>query len=348
MKEATSLHRVVLRADQALHLGTGRGSGFSGATLRHVPGSTVRGALCAAWWREHPDADQADFDARIAAVSFGDAVPGPDPDGPLPLPVAAALDRRTCKYPRPGCPATGHPWTVRDCPHCGGGTEPAKGERAMPSGARVSAVTRVELTAQEQAVEDKLFERQGLVTDDDTRLVALAAGDIGWLARPGTVVRVGAAATVAGRVTVTAVEPLGAPALALDAGGNRVRVELLTPGVYVDDFGFATDRPAPDDLRWAFGLPEGTHVEVERAFVRWTTASGWHTVADRPKPEDAAAVAHSCYHLRVDLPVPVTAPVVVHDLGLRTGEGYGWARIAPLPAPAQEPRSEPTEVQVRA
>lgn len=334
MKPATTLHRVVLRADQALHLGTGRGSGFSGATHRHIPGSTLRGALCAAWWRDHPDADQSDFDARVALVSFGDAVPGPPPGagGLLPLPVAAALDRRTCKYPRAGCPPTGHPWTIQDCPHCGGRTEPAKGERVLPEGARVSATTRVALTAQEQARDKMLFERQGLVVDDGTSLVALAAGDIGWLAQPGGVVRVGAAGTVAGRVTVSAVEPIEAPPLTLEAGENRVRAELVTSGVYVDDFGFATDRPTPEDIHWAFGLPDDTdtHVEVETAFVRWTTASGWHAAANGPKPEDAAVVAHSCFHLRLTVRTPVAVPTVVHDLGLRTGEGYGWAWLAPL------------------
>jgi hypothetical protein len=194
----------------------------------------------------------------------------------------------------------------------------------------------VALTPHEQARDDMLFERQGLILDDDTRLIALAVGDIGWLARPGRVLRVGAAGSVAGRVTVTAVEQIPAPTLTLDAGPVDVRVELMTPGVYVDDFGFAADRPAPDDLRWAFRLPAGTGVDVVRAFTRWAIASGWHTAANRPKPEDTAVVAHSCYHVRLDLPARVTVPTIVHDLGLRTGEGYGWARLDPLPRPEQQ------------
>jgi hypothetical protein len=43
VKPTTTLHRVDLHADQVLHLGTGRGSGFSGTTHRHVPASTLRG-----------------------------------------------------------------------------------------------------------------------------------------------------------------------------------------------------------------------------------------------------------------------------------------------------------------
>jgi hypothetical protein len=202
-------------------------------------------------------------------------------------------------------------------------------------------MTRVALTAQEQAEDELLFERQGLILDDDARLVALAAGDIGWLVQPGGVVRVGAAGTVAGRATVDAVEPVEAPTLTLDTGEHRVRIELLTPGVYVDDFGFAVDRPTSADVRWAFGLPDSTDVDVERVFIRWTTASGWHTAVNRPKPEDAAVVAHSCFHLRLTVETPVVAPMVVHDLGLRTGEGYGWARLGPLSESAQEPLPEP-------
>lgn len=352
MKGPATLHRIVLRADQALHLGTGRGSGFSGVTHQHVPGSTLRGALCAAWWRDHPAANQPDFDARIVSISFGDAIPSPGPGttGPLPMPVSAALDRRTCKYPQVDCPRTGHPWTVQDCPDCGGRTEPAKGERVVSASAdvRVSAATRVALTPHEQARDDMLFERQGLVVGDDTCLVAPAAGDIGWLVKPGQVIRVGAAGTVAGRMTVVAVEPVETPTLALDAGENQVRVELMTPGVYVDDFGFAIDRPTPDDVRWAFRLPGDTRVDVERAFIRWTTASGWHTAANRPKPEDAAVIAHSCFHIRLSLATPVTAPTLVHDLGVRTGEGYGWARLQPLAVPPEEPRQQRTEVPERA
>lgn len=329
MTASATLHQVVLHPDQALHLGTGRGSGFSGATHGHVPGSTLRGALCAAWWRDHPDSDQDEFDARIAAISFSDAVPaaatGTRSD--LQLPVAAALDRRTCKYPQLGCPPNGHRWSVLDCPTCGGRTEPAKGQRAVPAHAQVVTATRVALTAHEQARDDMLFERQALFVGRDQYLVAVVAGDPVWLVQPGLVVRVGAAGTVAGRVTVAAVDPVSTPMTTLEAGESAVRVELLTPGVYVDDYGFAADRPTPADLRWAFSLPGEVRIDVERAFVRWTTAAGWHTVANRPKPQDAAVVAHSCFHVRLSVPTPVTAPALVHDLGLRTGEGYGWARL---------------------
>lgn len=346
MSTTRPLHRVVLRAHQALHLGTGRGAGFSAVTRRHVPGSTLRGALCASWWREHPGSDQADFEARIARVSFGDAVAKSSDgfDQPLPLPVAASLDRRVCKAPRTGCPETGYPWTVVECSVCRGRTEPAKGERVM-HGAAVRAATRVALTPSEQARDDMLFERQGLLLNDDTRLVALAAGDIGWLTQPGQVLRIGASGSVAGRVTVAALEPVETPTLALDAGENRTRIELMTPGVYIDEWGFAVDRPTAEDIHWAFRLSEDTQVTVERAFVRWTTASGWHTASNRPKPEDSAVVAHSCYHVVLDVPTSTSVPRVVHDLGLRTAEGYGWASLSTLEAlPEFVPVREPERV----
>lgn len=327
------LFRVELRSDQVLHLGVGRGSGFSGATRRFVPGSTLRGALCAAWWREHPHADPTDFEALIAGFSVGDAVPGPaaaPDDAPVPsVPRAVPLDRVLCKYPTEACPAGGHPWTVETCPVCGGRTEPAKAQRSTLGGC-VFTATRVALTGQEQAEEDRLFAREGLQVAPGTLLVALAAGDVDRLAAPGQVLRIGAATSVAGRAVVESVRPYAVPRLPLGAGEHRLRIELLTAAVFVDDFGFAASAPSADDLASAFGLLSDSFVTLERAFTRWSTASGWHSAANVPKPEDAVVVAHSAYHLTVETPVPMEVPRVVHDLGLRTAEGYGWAMVEPL------------------
>jgi hypothetical protein len=188
----------------------------------------------------------------------------------------------------------------------------------------------VSLGATEQSVEDLLFARQALVLDAGATLVALAVGDVGSLLRPEQVLRVGAAGTVAGRVVVVSVRREVPRQLALTPGRHRLRVELLTPGVYVDAFGLASSRPSADDLRWGFRLPDDTTISVDRAFTRWTRASGWHSAANCPKPEDAAVVAHSVFHLTATPDRDVTASALVHDLGLRTGEGYGWAQLAVL------------------
>jgi len=336
MSSDIALHRVVLRADQALHLGEGRGSGFSRVTRHHVPGATLRGALCALWWREHPSADQGDFDALIAAVSFSDAVPSRSAASMRP--AAVALDRRLCKRPVVGCPGGGHPWHTKQCPTCAGPTEPSKGERDVRSAAEVITATRVGLTASEQAEDKHLYERQGLLLDEGAHLVAMAAGDVGSLVSAGQVLRLGAASSVAGRATVTEVAAQPTPEVSLAAGAHALRLELLTPGVYVDDFGFAVDRPTCDDIRWAFGLADDTRVAIDRAFTRWTTASGWHSMANRPKPEDAAVIAHSCFHLTLEVTHDLIVPALVHDLGIRTTESCGWALLERLPADL-EPQS---------
>ncbi len=349
------LHRLVLEAEQELHLGTGRGSGFAGATHRYIPAATLRGAVCANWWRANPDADQRRFDALIAQVWFSDAVISRTPDELQPW--VDSLDRQRCKHPRHdatgSCPEDGHDWDVEVCPVCGHRPEPAKGERRLGrdrdhAQAEVRTATRVALDHHEQAIDEKLYAREGLGLHDDARLVAYLAGDPGWLIEPGQGLRVGAARTVAGRVSIEVLEQMPRPELRLPAGPTMVRVELLTPGVYVDDFGFPTDRPQEEDLRCALGPAVSADVRVERAFTRWTTATGWHAMANRPKPADAAVIAHSCFHVSIQTEAPLTIPALIEDLGLRTSEGCGWARLSlldskPVPARPGATAGTPTE-----
>lgn len=324
------LHLIVMEPEQTIHLGVGRGSGFSSESHQYVPGSTLRGALSAAWWRTHPKAKQADFDDLIATVTCSDAVVSSDASRWSTR--VAALDRKVCKLCRPndpGVPPDGFPWATKTCPACDGPMEPSKGKRALPPGAQVLSATRVQLNRQEQAEDEKLYERQGLHAGGST-LVAMAAGRADELAPKNQALRVGAATSVAGRLRIADVVPYSPPTLTIPAGSTRLRVELLTPGVYVDEFGCAVNQPSAYDLRWSFGLPENANVVVERAFARWTTSSGWHSMANRPKPEDSAVIAHSCFYVCVDTADPMTVPTVVHDLGVRTGEGCGWAELSLL------------------
>lgn len=330
------LHMIVMDPKQTMHLGVGRGSGFSAETRKYVPGSAVRGALSAAWWRAHPSASQADFDSLIATISCSDAVVSWDAGVSGPslqwTAGAAALDRKICKLCKPndpGVPIEGFPWDATECRVCRGPLEPSKGNRVLPRGAEVLSATRVELNEREQAKDDHLYEREGLNTGSRA-LVALAAGRVKELAKTGQVLRIGAATSVAGRLAIADVVPYAPPSLAISPGKSRLRVEMLTPGVFVDEFGCAVNRPTTHDLRWSFQLPETAGITVERAFTRWTTASGWHTMANRPKPEDIAVVAHSCFYVRVEVDEPITVPTIVHDLGIRTGEGCGWASLSTL------------------
>lgn len=322
-----TIHRIVLNADQVIHAGVGKGSGFSRTSYPFVPASTLRGALSAVWWLNHPGSSQSDFDARIANVSFTDAVPTLNPQQVAP--AAVALDRMVCRVPHDAAPSDCYGPSVLACPLCGRATEQSKGIRLLPKDAELRTSTRVTLTPNEQALDENLFERQGLDARS-VHLVALAAGDPAWLVGPGTTVRVGAASTVAGRVTVTAVEPLARETLTLAAGRSRLRLELMTPGVFVDDFGRARSEPTARDIRVALSLPSDVDVHVERSFVRWGAVGGWHVRANRPKPEDPAIIAHSCYYLVVSARSSITVPAVTATLGLRTTEGCGWAQITEL------------------
>lgn len=322
----TTLHILELRADQTLHLGVGRGSGFSGPTHTYVPAPTLRGALAAAWWLRNPTAAQDHFDALIGGLSFTNAVI-PLTDDPL-APTVIGLDRQLCKYRQPGCPIDGHAWWVTRCPTCHGRPEPARGVRDLER--FVHAMTRVELSDDERALDDHLYEREGLVLGDG-RLKALIAGDPTPLVAEGDVVRVGGQRSVSGRMTVTGLVPAEAVPQKLVGGHETaLRVQLLTPGVYVDAFGRPVNRPSQADLRWSLGLADATQLKIERAFTRWTVAAGWHTRTNRPKPEDPAVVAHSCFHLAVLPRHDISVPSLVTDLGLRTSEGCGWAVVEEL------------------
>lgn len=320
----TSVHSIELRADQTLHLGIGRGSGFSGPTHTHVPAPTLRGALAAAWWLRNPNADQARFDALIGSLSFTSAVI-PLTGDPV-APNVLGLDRQLCKHPDRGCPVDGHPWWVTGCPTCHGTLEWARGIR-LELERFVHTMTRVELSADERALDDHLYEREGMDLGD-VRLHALVAGDPTHFVSIGDVLRVGGQRSVSGRMTVTALVPVDAATIQLTGGQEKkLRVQLLTPGVYVDDFGRPANRPSETDLRWSLQLDDTTTVNVERAFTRWTVIGGWHTKTNRPKPEDPAVVAHSCLHLTLAPRHDISVPSLVTDLGLRTSEGCGWAVV---------------------
>ena len=321
-----SLAEIRIRADQALHIGIGRGSDFSQETLRYVPSSTLRGALGAAWLRADSSRRVDELLPLLDLLRFSDAVPTP-PSAAWTATVVP-LDRATCKYPEEGqCPAT-HPWHVDLCPGCGRPPEPSKGMRGLPSGASIEFVTRVALDQAERAKDDALYEREMLLLGEN-ELVGLVDGDPSALVQVGDALRLGAAKSVAGRATVTAVgSPTDGDArLALDPGHHDLRVEMLTPGVFVDDFGFPSTAPTPDQLRSALSLADNTKVGITESFTRWGRAAGWNVAANVPKTEDHAVIAHSVYLVSVHVSRPHRLHSVASGLGLRVDEGCGWFAV---------------------
>lgn len=347
------MYGVVLRADQALQLGVGAGSGFTGRTETHLPSSTLRGALAAALWREKPEMDQAAFNERIGNVAFGDAVLAETAGDAFArwLGIGVALDRKRCKlcefeYAEPadwliGSAAgrtltmalLGYPATSTKCSHNHEALGPSKGQRPASSAlSTVRQATRVALDSRERAVDEMLFERESLLLADSARMVALAVGDVPWLATPGLVIRVGAGRSVMGRMTVESLHELQPETVTIPRGSCLVRIELLTDAVFVDEFGRPADHPTSVDLAFALGLPVDATCRVAKSYMRWTRASGWHTKASAPKPEDAASLAHSVYLVELDSPQQVVVPAVGHTLGVRLSEGCGWFHVSLQPA----------------
>jgi hypothetical protein len=309
-----------------MHLGNGQGSGFSAQSRSFVPSSTLRGALCAAWWRANPRATQAAFDAIVAGFSVSDALAIPS-DVSLGTVTSGgiSLDLGVCKR----CSRT-EPALDGKCSRCEAHIEPSKGERPLPAGAEILTHTRVGLSSDEQAQEDRLYERQGLHLSHVPlqALVRQRSDEAAQLCRAGTVIRLGGATSVAGRARVESLQLLGEPRLVLPTGTSRVRVELLTPGVFVDDFGRAQSEPTPTDLRWSLGLSSDAQLRLHAGHTRWTTSGGWHRAANCPKPVDAAVVAHSCFGVAVTVEEVTEVPSIVWNLGARTTEGCGWARLS--------------------
>ena len=327
----TARVEVRLQATADLFLGTGHGSGFSRASANFVPASTFLGAVVGRYRASHPGVNDAHLESLLRQVTSSDAAYVAGGSARFDWSeVALPLDRMPCKYPTVDCPATGWQWwQVPDgrCPN-GCAVEPAKGERMAPK----VRITRVALDASEQAVDDQLFQRQAL----DARQGELVC----WVEGPpdalrelglteGALLRLGGARSVAGRASVTSVRPL--TGRTDQAVNGFLRVELLTPGVYVDDFGFPSPTPAPADVQHSLGLSDA---KVVRSFIRWGTVGGWSVAASVPKPEDPAVIPHSVF--LVEVPVGADVPAVVSDLGLRTFEGCGWARVESLTGDAAQ------------
>lgn len=320
-----TISELRLKAEQGMHLGVGRGTDHGQRTLRYVPASTLKGALGAAWLRGQGGRSVADLVPLLDGVTISDAVPVAP--GTRWRAMVLPLDQQYCKYAEPGCPPA-HDWDVAECPSCRRPPEQSKGQRGVSSGVSIETVTRVALNEQEAPRDELLYQRE-MLDAGALDLVALVAGDLSPLAAPGTRLRIGAASSVSGSAVVTGSAQLGTEesGWTLPAGDNMLRIELITPGVFVDDFGFPTSLPTVEQVVSTLLLPADAQVEVERRFTRWGRASGWNLAVNVPKIEDACVIAHSVYHVRVGLTAAAYVPHFAARLGLRSDEGCGWIRV---------------------
>lgn len=324
--------RVALTLRSPAAIGDLPGSGFVRPSLSHVPGSVLRGAVAAAWLKAGRSVDETFLSAFERDVVWGPLyLPGSEPQ---------PMSHWVHKYaPDKECPAF---WDEaseevpegRRCPECDDPLEPSKGQ---VFNVRRTLDTHVQL-ADGRAVDGALFARERI--DRGQMFVgsvhhlngrgADSLNDV-WLTlgcgREGTSGRIwvgGRRSTDGGRADLELKGDAGAVGR---ASNDRVVVCLLSPGIFVDDYGLPVGEPRSDEISEVLGVGAG----VARSWVRWTTVGGWHAAARLPKPAERAVAAGSVFEIEcVQAPDPARVTELFgRGLGLRRVEGYGALRPMP-------------------
>lgn len=338
---------VIVFAKQGLAIGGPAEVGFDKGTLHYVPGSTLRGALAAAWIQRYgiPDTSNQRRDEFIGLFER-DIRYGPlFQDGTSITPLSA----RWCKYPAtPACEVwSADAATDPDadaCPHCERPADSGKGEVA---GVRVRRVVRTKLDKQGRAEDANLFARHEL----EPRLTyrGQLAGDHPWLTEPREI-WLGGRTTTSGLATFevapTAEPPDGQVIPASPRSDGALVVKLTSPALVVDDAGRPIFDPAQEILR-VLGLPAA----MPRQSMCWTRpvrVGGWHAASGTPKPIEHAMAMGSVVVLHLDpQPAPGRLAKLASDgIGLRRIEGFGAVDINPAAwrrALAQSPRAADAE-----
>ncbi len=323
---------VALTLRSAAAIGDLPGTGYVRPSFSHIPGSVLRGAIASGWLKAGRPIDATFLSAFERDVVWGPLfVPGSEPQ-PLSHWVHKYGSKQTC--PAFWDEASEGVPEGRVCPECHDPVEPSKGQL---SGVQRSLDTHVQL-AEGRAVAGALFARERLsrgqtfvgtvvplneTGESSLAEVMLTAG----CGTDGSVGRIwvgGRRSTDGGRADVACTN--GARSIPR-IDGPRLVVSLLSPGIFVDDYGFPTDVPRSDELTDVLGV----QAAVVRSWVRWTTIGGWHAAARLPKPAERAAVAGSVYTIECDT-TPAAERVqdlLDRGLGLRRVEGFGVLRTMP-------------------
>lgn len=303
-------------------IGDLRSSAFLTRTLRYVPGSVVRGALAQTWLIDHELAEGSDRRVFVALFE-GDVSYGPlHKAGSLP----DALSRVSHKYvPTNKCrkvlDAFDPSSRGEQCPVCKGVLETGKGSI---QGVAVTVDNHAQLP-RSPGEDPTLFSRERL--DRGQVFVGVVGASAQEpLDRLRTLIGAGCEVWVGGRKSSgggrarleVADAPRPVPIVERD---GRIDVMLSSPGLFVDDFGFPTDAPRPDEL----GELLGVGCTLERQVVRWTSVGGWHAASKLPKPVERAVAPGSVYRIKLSGGPPPGAldSLRSRGLGLRRAEGYG-------------------------
>lgn len=327
--------RVTATLRESAALGRTARADYRQDTYDHVPGSVLRGALAAAWLRT-PGTPGPDT-PRFRAVFEGEGAFGPLHSAEsLPVPLSVWTHKADLAA---DCPTRW--WDELDadvpgaCPVCHGRLVRSKGE---PTGTpAIRTHTRAALDPTGVAKDGQLYRRAAL--DVATVLTGWVTGPaVEALApadRPVRQLRLGGQRSIRGLADIT-VEEVDPPAP--QTSGTRVVLRLAAPGVFVDRFGYPTDKPAPAELAATLGVTV-KEVETKPGWTRWTEVGGWHNASGLPKPRDRAVVAGSTYVVRcAEEPAPDRLVALAgRGVGLRRREGYGALYLPPRTAASVTP-----------
>lgn len=289
-----------------------------------LPGTVIRGALAAAWWREQDATDrnvaQLRFDELFArSLEVRDAVPHLDGQPAELIPLSFVR----CKYPQPGCPNGWHDQVralIVDCPNCGRPLISGKGWAVDP--AWTTRQTRTALQAG-VAVDDQLFTRRAMAAHltyaGSVRLRDPDPQALDWLSQQ-RVLAVGGQRSTLGRCVwaVQEAEEVMRPAV------SRLRLVLRSRTILIGEYGQATTDLAGALTETLARVGDSTG-GVERIWTRPDLVTGWHGLAGIPKPEERALAAGSTAVLTNWGDAALDQ--LEQGLGIRRLEGYGQVEI---------------------
>lgn len=304
-----TLLKVTAETTQDLALGAGTTRAFFSTSLHYIPGSTLRGAIAAAFRVAHGDGNPQFRELFDGSVRFGPMLAeGSD---------VANQSVRERKYPA----ASSGP-RFRDEAFSGDTTGFAgdylKGEiRWARPNTKVVTSTAIH-PGRKTALESALFAQE--THRRGTVFAGHIAGSPELLERLTSIdsVFIGARTSVMGRVR------LGFGDIAevsIPADRRRVVLRTLSPTILIDGAGRSTG-----DLASLF--PDNLVERVWGSRLIWEGVSGWHMASGLPKPGERALAPGTV--IALDSPTEEQLRYFLGGgIGTRRAEGFGWLEIVP-------------------
>lgn len=311
--------RVTVKSEQAIVIGTGATRAFHTPSLGYIPGSTLRGAMAAAWRIRYGDPDPVFRKTFDHSVRFGPllAVTGD---------VASQSVLRR-KY-TPGADE------YVDCAFEEAGDavgDHLRGDVIWGDEDALKVVTCTAIDPEKRtALDGNLFSREAHRRRQTYR--GLIHGDenlVGMLAELESA-SVGGRRSVMGRarIQIESTQPPEPPT------SRDVVLRTLSPTILLDDAG------APS-LDWEAAFKDFDVVGAWGGRVAGEGISGWHMASGTPKPGDIAIAPGAVVKLR-EPGRDKLLELLERGLGTRRAEGFGWLEQVTKPwrPPGRNPGGE--------